>query len=64
MYICIHVGTVPTSEEAWKLVRMCGLSIEFIGAPETFNVGKGGRNLPLDARQVFFAGIEGSFAEI
>ena len=29
----------------------CGLSSEFLRAPESFNVGKGGRNLTLRSRQ-------------
>jgi hypothetical protein len=44
-------GTLPTDAEAWELAKMCGLDAEFIGAPDTFNVGKAGRNLPLAARQ-------------
>jgi len=34
-------------QEAWKVAEMCGLEPEFLRAPENFNVGKGGRNLPV-----------------
>ena len=47
----IH-GIVPTAREAWKVARMCGLDSQFLDAPESFNVGKGGRNLPLAERQI------------
>jgi len=42
---------LPTHEEAWRVAEMCGLEAEFLRAPDTFNVGKGGRNLPISARQ-------------
>ena len=42
---------LPTSEEAWRVAEMCGLEAEFLRAPDGFNVGKGGRNLPISARQ-------------
>jgi hypothetical protein len=42
---------LPTHEEAWRVAKMCGLEAEFLWAPDSFNVGKGGRNLPVSARQ-------------
>ena len=40
-----------SNDEAWDVASQCGLRDEFIHAPESFNVGKGGRNLPADVRQ-------------
>jgi ABC-type uncharacterized transport system ATPase subunit len=34
------------------VARRCGLPEEFLHAPDTFSVGKGGRNLPVSARQI------------
>mmetsp|Transcript_16698 Transcript_16698/g.26776 ORF Transcript_16698/g.26776 Transcript_16698/m.26776 type:complete len:651 (-) Transcript_16698:71-2023(-) len=42
----------PGPREAWELARRCGLSEQFASAPDSFSVGKGGRNLPLSARQI------------
>ena len=44
-------GAVPTADEAWQVAEWCGLDSDFLRAPESFNVGKNGRNLPLWARQ-------------
>ena len=40
-----------SNEEAWEVARLCGLDKEYLHAPETFSVGKNGRNLPLVQRQ-------------
>ena len=40
----------PSAEDAWRIAQMCGLNEDFLESPETFNVGKGGRNLPMEAR--------------
>ena len=45
-------GREPGAAEAWELARRLGLPSEFLGAPDSFSVGKGGRNLPLSARQI------------
>jgi ABC-type multidrug transport system fused ATPase/permease subunit len=44
-------GKPPSTDEAWHIAKRCGLDEEYLFAPETFNVGKGGRNLPMVARQ-------------
>jgi len=43
---------IPGADEAWELARWCGLEEQFLDSPESFSVGKGGRNLPLSARQI------------
>ena len=35
----------------WQIAERCGLSPEFLGAPDNFNIGKNGRNIPLASRQ-------------
>ena len=40
------------ADEAWEVARRCGLPEEFLHAPDSFSVGKGGRNLPVGARQI------------
>ena len=42
----------PSAEQAWQIAQKCGLDDEYLHAPESFNVGKAGRNLPATARQV------------
>ena len=44
-------GRPPSVQDAWKVAERCGLDEEYLHAPETFNVGKSGRNLPMAARQ-------------
>jgi len=46
-------GFAPAgADEAWEVARRCGLPEEFLHAPDTFSVGKGGRNLPVSVRQI------------
>ena len=45
-------GKEAGANEAWEIARRLGLSSEFLYAPESFSVGKGGRNLQLSARQI------------
>jgi hypothetical protein len=40
-----------SSRQAWEVAERCGLDTEFLHAPESFSVGKNGRNLPLAQRQ-------------
>ena len=47
---CPERGEV-TDEEVWYVASRCGLSNDLIGAPETFSVGRQGRNLSLGDRQ-------------
>ena len=42
---------VPSDEQVWDIAAQCGLAPEFLRTPESFNVGKNGRNLPLRERQ-------------
>ena len=41
-----------TSKMAWEIAHKCGLPDEYMCTPETFSVGKSGRNLPMIVRQV------------
>ena len=43
-------GRVASAKQAWEIAKRCGLDAEYLWAPESFNVGKGGRNLPMTAR--------------
>jgi hypothetical protein len=45
-------GNEPSAEQAWLVAQKCGLDYEYLHAPESFNVGKAGRNIPLSSRQV------------
>ena len=45
-------GREAGTEEAWEIARRLGLPAEFLHAPDSFSVGKGGRNLSLSARQI------------
>ena len=45
-------GNEPSAEQAWLVAQKCGLDYEYLHAPESFNVGKAGRNIPLTSRQV------------
>ena len=45
-------GREAGAEEAWEVARRLGLPAEFLQAPDSFSVGKGGRNLSLSARQI------------
>jgi len=43
-------GRIPSNDQAWYIAKRCGLDPEYLHAPESFNVGKGGRNLPTQSR--------------
>jgi ABC-type iron transport system FetAB ATPase subunit len=45
-------GDEPSAEQAWQIAQRCGLDKEYLHAPESFNIGKAGRNIPVTARQV------------
>ena len=51
-------GAEPCADDAWEIARRCGLKEEYLHAPETFNVGKGGRNIPITARQAVSESIQ------
>lgn len=36
-------GRVPSNEQAWYVAKRCGVDPEYLNAPESFNVGKGGK---------------------
>ena len=46
-----HSSRELTPSDAWEIAQLCGLPRVFVRAPESFNVGKGGRNLPCAAQQ-------------
>ena len=48
---CCKICKRVSERNAWQIAERCGLAQKFIDSPGSFNVGKGGRNLPLDQRQ-------------
>ena len=45
-------GKEVGAEEAWEIGRRLGLPPDLLEAPDSFSVGKDGRNLTLSARQI------------
>ena len=47
----LHCRPRVSPAQAWHVAERCGLDEELVGSPESFNVGKGGRNLSMAQRQ-------------
>ena len=47
----LHCRPRVSPAQAWHVAERCGLDPELVGSPESFNVGKGGRNLTMAQRQ-------------